>query len=133
MCGSLAVLHHPFRKPSTPTPCIFVLSFLAIFYFCMQCNQKCALTENPQPNPFLLILSDYDYDYYGYGDYQGGYAADPYYDDYYGGGGGRYEDYYDYGYGATPRLREPVAPRGGRAGPERVGYVAGVISSIVHH
>lgn len=84
------------------------------------------LTE-PQPNPFL---SDYDYDYYGYGDYQGGYAADPYYDDYYGGG--RYDDYYDYGYGATPRLREPVAPRG-RAGPERVGYVAGVISSIVHH
>lgn len=77
----------------------------------------------------LLILSDYDYDYYGYGDYQGGYAADPYYDDYYGGG--RYDDYYDYGYGAAPRPREPVGRA--RAGPERVGYVAGVLSSIVHH
>ncbi|GFW31209.1 heterogeneous nuclear ribonucleoprotein Q [Trichonephila clavipes] len=57
---------------------------------------------------------DYDYDYYGYGDYQGGYTADPYYDDYYGG---RYDDYYEYGYGATPRLREPVGRA--RAGPER--------------
>lgn len=76
----------------------------------------------------LLLLSDYDYDYYGYGDYQGGYAADPYYDDYYGG---RYDDYYDYGYGAAPRPREPVGRA--RAGPERVGYVAGVLSSIVHH
>lgn len=69
---------------------------------------------------------DYDYDYYGYGDYQGGYA-DPYYDDYYG----RYDDYYDYGYGAAPRPREPVGRS--RGGPERVGYVAGVLSSIVHH
>lgn len=76
----------------------------------------------------MLLLSDYDYDYYGYGDYQGGYAADPYYDDYYGG---RYDDYYDYGYGAAPRPREPVGRA--RAGPERVGYVAGVLSSIVHH